>query len=519
MRFQPGTSVATHTQRPEPTGADTRLGLSPADTLTWILHTAIVAVLIWNHEPWRDELQAWSIARASDTPLDVFANTRLEGRPPGWQLLLWPFAQVFATPRVMQLIALVIGSLAAWLWLRTVALDWRLKAVVLFGFHFTGGYLVHSRDYVLSFLMLVVAAAVYSRRGVGWRLALVLCVLSFVNAFSLAMAAAMVAATWLVELSTWRGAAAKSSGILGVGMHRRLEVLGSLVLVAVWFAWAAYLTYPTDDNQWSVGSYKGFGRALTKSFIPLDYEYAWLLRIDDFLAGALLVAVLLFAWSRSRAAFGFAALSFAMLLYNLTYGYGDYWWHFGNSAFIVFVIACFPSGVSLSQDAASSHDVADIPNRSRKIASIGLAGVVVVALANLAASRYGAGRDVYSSRPYSMTLAAAEQLRDICDDCTIIVDWDAIGAGISAHLGGRELYYLNRSEFGTFAKFSNRNTAPTWEDGLAAIERFDRPLLIQTLFMPGAAPNELELIGIHLDGVNDHNLIWQSSTKRILPND
>ena len=143
----------------------------------------------------------------------------------------------------------------------------------------------------------------------------------------------------------------------------------------------------------------------------------------------------------------------------------------------------------------------------------------MVALANLAASRYGAGRDVYSSRPYSMTLAAAEQLRDICDDCTIIVDWDAIGAGISAHLGGRELYYLNRSEFGTFAKFSNRNTAPTWEDGLAAIARFERPLLIQTLFMPGAAPNELELIGIHLDGVNDHNLIWQSSTKRILPND
>ena len=73
----------------------TRLGLFPADTLTWILHTAIVAVLIWNHEPWRDELQAWSIARASDTPLDVFANTRLEGRPPGWQLLLWPFEQTY----------------------------------------------------------------------------------------------------------------------------------------------------------------------------------------------------------------------------------------------------------------------------------------------------------------------------------------------------------------------------------------------------------------------------------------
>ena len=75
------------------TAARTRLGLSPADSLTWVLHTLIVAVLIWNHEPWRDELQAWSIAMASGNPLDLLPNTRLEGRPPGWQLLLWPFAQ------------------------------------------------------------------------------------------------------------------------------------------------------------------------------------------------------------------------------------------------------------------------------------------------------------------------------------------------------------------------------------------------------------------------------------------
>jgi hypothetical protein len=49
--------------------------------------------------------------------------------------------------------------------------------------------------------------------------------------------------------------------------------------------------------------------------------------------------------------------------------------------------------------------------------------------------------------------------------------------------------------------------------------RFDKPVLIQTAFMSGPAPESLELIGVHLDGANDTNLIWQSAEKRVLPND
>ncbi|MGA1261943.1 MAG: hypothetical protein ACO31F_08010, partial [Ilumatobacteraceae bacterium] len=45
-----------------------RAALSPADRLTWAVHSLLVAVLLWHHEPWRDELQAWSIAMATDTP-------------------------------------------------------------------------------------------------------------------------------------------------------------------------------------------------------------------------------------------------------------------------------------------------------------------------------------------------------------------------------------------------------------------------------------------------------------------
>ncbi|MGA1352899.1 MAG: hypothetical protein ACO31V_07600, partial [Ilumatobacteraceae bacterium] len=174
---------------PSPVAGLGRAAMSPADRLTWAVHSLLVAVLLWRHEPWRDELQAWSIAMATDTPWGLFPNTRLEGRPPGWQLLLWPFAQITTSVRVLQLVAFIVGLVAAWLWLRLASLAWWLKALVMFGFLFTGGYFVHARDYVLSFMLLVLSVAVYRRHSAGWRLAVMLCLLAFANAFSLAMAA------------------------------------------------------------------------------------------------------------------------------------------------------------------------------------------------------------------------------------------------------------------------------------------------------------------------------------------
>jgi hypothetical protein len=483
-----------------------RLGLSPTDALTWVLHTVIVAVLIWNHEPWRDELQAWSIAMTSHNPLDLLPNTRLEGRPPGWQLFLWPFARVSTSARMMQAVTLVVGSLGAWWWLRRSALAWWLKAVVLFGFLFTGGYLVHSRDYVLSFFVLVAATAVYERRGAGMRLAMVLCALAWVNAFSLAMAAAFFAAAWLPEIIAWRR---KSTA-------ERSRIVEAFVVCTGWFAWSAYLTYPTADNQFGVGKYKGFGNALTKSFIPLDYDWAWLVRIDDFLAAALLVTALAYAWWHSRAAFVFVAATLAMLLYNLTYGYGDYWWHFGNAYMVVFVATCFPRGEAAARDADGAGDAS---RTGRIVRLVGVGGLVVMALANLAASRYGAGRDVYANRDYSNSAPAAAQIRDICDGCTIIADWDAIGAAVSALLDNRPVYYLNRGEFGTFAEYSNKNIAPTWSDAMAAVVRFEKPILIQTAFLNEPPPADMGVIGLHREGVHDHINLWQYTPRPVVVDD
>ncbi|HXT22188.1 MAG TPA: hypothetical protein VN923_15650, partial [Thermoanaerobaculia bacterium] len=66
---------------------------------------------------WRDELQAWMLARVSASPAALFANLRYEGHPALWHLLLWPLAHMTARPEAMQALHFVVAGLgvAAWL--------------------------------------------------------------------------------------------------------------------------------------------------------------------------------------------------------------------------------------------------------------------------------------------------------------------------------------------------------------------------------------------------------------------
>ena len=71
---------------------------------------ALVGITILRHELWRDELQAWQIARASDGFHSLVHNTRYEGHPLLWFGLLYPIAHAHAGPGAMQLLQFFIAS-------------------------------------------------------------------------------------------------------------------------------------------------------------------------------------------------------------------------------------------------------------------------------------------------------------------------------------------------------------------------------------------------------------------------
>src|SRR5262245_47165629 len=81
--------------------------------LRWVGRVAFVAVVgiaMWRHEMWRDELQAWMIARASHSVPNLLDNIRYEGHPALWYLLLLPLTKISGAPWVMQLAQLAIAT-------------------------------------------------------------------------------------------------------------------------------------------------------------------------------------------------------------------------------------------------------------------------------------------------------------------------------------------------------------------------------------------------------------------------
>ena len=64
----------------------------------------IAFFLIQSHEMWRDELQAWLLARDSISITELFQNLKYEGHPGLWHLLLYPLTRISKIHESMQLL-------------------------------------------------------------------------------------------------------------------------------------------------------------------------------------------------------------------------------------------------------------------------------------------------------------------------------------------------------------------------------------------------------------------------------
>ncbi len=65
--------------------------------LAWFLCIWVILTLFLSqfHEPWRDEAQAWLVARSSHSLKDIWQRSAWEGTGPVYYLILWPFARFF----------------------------------------------------------------------------------------------------------------------------------------------------------------------------------------------------------------------------------------------------------------------------------------------------------------------------------------------------------------------------------------------------------------------------------------
>ncbi|MFH1811580.1 MAG: hypothetical protein ABIJ09_22765 [Pseudomonadota bacterium] len=165
-----------------------------------LIYAVVVAATTMAHEPWRDEYQAWLLARDATSLAGLFRALKYEGHPGLWHLLLYGITGLTRDPRWMQAAHVLISGAAVLLFqLRAPFVRWQRIA-------FAGGYFVMyeyavvARNYSLGLLLVIVVCWLFPDR---LRRPLPLCVALFLLAhssvFGLVMSLAMLAAL-LVEL-------------------------------------------------------------------------------------------------------------------------------------------------------------------------------------------------------------------------------------------------------------------------------------------------------------------------------
>lgn len=127
------------------------------------IYSALLLVLVLNHEYWFDEAQAWNIARDNDIA-GIFGMMKYEGHPPLWHLILKIFTSLGCSWRALGLVSWGIMTLTAAIIIFCLPLEPYVQAALLLssGMLYTNS--VVSRVYCLIYLLLAVIALLYPKR-------------------------------------------------------------------------------------------------------------------------------------------------------------------------------------------------------------------------------------------------------------------------------------------------------------------------------------------------------------------
>ena len=117
-----------------------------------------------HHEMWRDEIQAWLIARDSSSIFDLFAHLKYEGHPGLWHLCLMPLTRITHSPVIMQIFHLLIAGGTVYLFVLYAPFNRLQKFLFCFGYFVLYEYTILARNYALGLLLIVVLCILFKER-------------------------------------------------------------------------------------------------------------------------------------------------------------------------------------------------------------------------------------------------------------------------------------------------------------------------------------------------------------------
>lgn len=415
------------------------------------VYVFLVFAAVWHHEPWRDELQAWTLARDNDTLASLMQSRRYDGHPPLWHLLLFFVSRVFSAPLAMQLFHLVFCSSTALLIGRYAPVRRWEKAALAAGFFLGYEYAVIARAYSIGVLALTGFAVLHTRdprayRGWQW---LLLCVVVQVSAHGF-VAGCCIAGWLLLQPTQWP--------------QTRGSVIG-IVAFAVSAASSMLLTIPPADTGYAVGWTWTFSAAhlcralatIWQAYVPIP-----LLQVEfhdsNLLSGTDLRWVALYSlllvggtccWLRSarvRGLYLFATIGLVAFAYVKFIGYNRHSGHL----YLVWLLCLW------------------LDNPRGYCAGWRRAVFRAVLLSHVVGAAWAVGVDW--AHPFSTSRQAARMLQEReLDGLPIVGLPDSLMSPLAAWLD-KPIYFADSRRWGTFVVWDNHREEKTPRDLLQQIK-------------------------------------------------
>lgn len=198
---------------------------------------ALIGML--THEMWRDEHQAWLVARDASSLPGVLANMNYEGNPALWHSFLFLITRISHDPVFMQVFHLIIATSFIFIFNRYAPLNNLQKILFSFGYFPLYEYAVISRSYALGILLVFAVCALYKNRMTKYILiGVLLALLSNVTIYAIILAGG-IAGVLVLDYFIYQQKNAKATLQLAIGIV--IFILGT--------AFSLYQIWPEKDNS------------------------------------------------------------------------------------------------------------------------------------------------------------------------------------------------------------------------------------------------------------------------------
>lgn len=132
-------------------------------SLVIFAYSVVVAFGVSYHEPWRDEAQAWLIARDLDS-LGILKQMGYEGSPALWHFLLHLLAKSGLPYQTQAIIHATLAIICVSIFVIWSPFNKSIKTLFVFSYYISYEYAVIARNYNLSILFLFIIATIYPSR-------------------------------------------------------------------------------------------------------------------------------------------------------------------------------------------------------------------------------------------------------------------------------------------------------------------------------------------------------------------